>query len=161
MPKNTEAMLRLELTGVPTPVQKVTFLVLTLTFKTMHKKNYRVLKLFLLLLFFNVGCKKFITKEITGDYPETQFYKTPAQAILAINAAYQTLTFTNANNNRLWVFGDVASDDAAKGGDPGDQADIDLIDQFNITPINGNLEAMWGLLYEGVTRCNIVLKKIP
>ena len=128
----------------------------------MHKKNHRALKfLLLLLLFFNGGCKKFITKEITGDYPETQFYKTPAQAVLAINAAYQPLTFTNANNNRLWVFGDVASDDAVKGGDPGDQADIDLIDQFNITPINGNLEAMWGLLYEGVTRCNIVLKKIP
>lgn len=115
----------------------------------------------LLLLFVTAGCKKFITKEIEGDYPETQFYKTPAQAVLAINAAYQPLLFTNSNNNRLWVFGDVASDDAAKGGDPGDQADIDLIDQFNITAINGNLEAMWGLLYEGITRCNIVLKKVP
>lgn len=115
----------------------------------------------LLLLFINAGCKKFITKEIEGDYPETQFYKTPAQAVLAINAAYQPLMFTNSNNNRLWVFGDVASDDAAKGGDPGDQADIDLIDQFNVSAINGNLEAMWGLLYEGITRCNIVLKKVP
>ena len=107
------------------------------------------------------GCKKFITKEIVGDYPETQFYTTETQAILALNAAYQPLAFTNSNNNRLWVFGDVASDDSEKGGDPGDQADVELIDQFNITPINGNLEAMWSLLYEGVTRCNIVLKKVP
>ncbi len=113
------------------------------------------------LFFFTAGCKKFITKEIVGDYPETQFYQTQAHAILAINASYQPLAFTNSNNNRLWVFGDVASDDAEKGGDPGDQADVDLIDQFNITPINGNLEAMWGLLYEGITRCNIVLKKVP
>lgn len=107
------------------------------------------------------SCKKFITKDLVGTYPETQFYQTQAQAILAINAAYQPLQFSNANQNRLWVFGDVASDDAVKGGDPGDQADIDLIDNFNITPINGNLEAMWGLLYEGITRCNIVLSKVP
>lgn len=107
------------------------------------------------------SCKKFITKEIKGDYPESEFYKTQAQAVLAINAAYQPLSFVNANSNRIWVFGDVASDDAAKGGIAGDQSDIDLVDQFNITPINGNLEAMWSLLYEGITRCNIVIKKVP
>src|SRR5687767_14562500 len=32
---------------------------------------------------------------------------------------------------------------------------------MNINPINGNLEAMWGGLYEGITRSNIVLQKIP
>jgi len=61
----------------------------------------------------------------------------------------------------LWVFGDVASDDAAKGGNPGDQADIEFIDQFNINSINGNLEGLWALLYDGITRCNIVLNKVP
>ena len=81
--------------------------------------------------------------------------------MLAINAAYQPLAFTNNNNNRLWVFGDIASDDAVKGGIAGDQSDIDLIDQFNITPINGNLEASWSLLYEGITRSNIVISKVP
>ncbi len=113
------------------------------------------------LIFFSSGCKKFITKEIVGDYPETDFYKTQAHAVLAINAAYQPLAFYHTNNNRLWVFGDVASDDAEEGGNPGDQADISLINDFNITPINGNLEAMWGLLYEGITRANIVLNKVP
>jgi hypothetical protein len=125
------------------------------------KKNISKIWLLAFLAISSLGCKKFITKEIKGDYPESQFYKTQAQAILAINAAYQPLMFTNANNNRLWVFGDVASDDAVKGGIAGDQADIELIDQFNITPINGNLEAMWALLYEGVTRCNLVLSNVP
>jgi len=114
----------------------------------------------LLMLSSIAGCKKFLTKEIVGDYPETAFYKTQAQAILAINAAYQPLSFSSARNS-LWVFGDVASDDAEKGGDPGDQADIGLIDALNITPINGNLENMWANLYEGVSRCNIVLTKVP
>jgi len=110
--------------------------------------------------FSGTGCKKFLTTEVVGDYPETEFYKTQQQAILAINAAYQPLSFASPLN-RLWVFGDVASDDAEKGGDPGDQADIGLIDEFNITPINGNLEYMWQILYEGISRCNIVLVKVP
>ena len=107
------------------------------------------------------GCKKFITKDIVGEYPESEFYKTQAQAILAINAAYQPLAFTTSNNNRLWVFGDVASDDAVKGGDPGDQADIDLIDQFNINSINGNL-AVYGRFYMKELHAVILcLHKVP
>ena len=118
--------------------------------------------LFMLLLFLtNAGCKKFITKDIVGQYPESEFYTTQAQALLAINAAYQPLGFTTSNNNRLWVFGDVSSDDAAKGGNPGDQADIEFIDQFNINSTNGNLASIWALLYDGITRCNLVLNKVP
>ncbi|WP_394767269.1 RagB/SusD family nutrient uptake outer membrane protein [Ferruginibacter sp.] len=125
------------------------------------KKNIVQILLLLLFFFSIAGCKKFITKDIVGQYPESQFYTTQAQALLAINAAYQPLGFTTANNNRLWVFGDVASNDAAKGGNPGDQADIEFIDQFTINSTNGNLASMWALLYDGIARCNIVLSKVP
>lgn len=125
------------------------------------KKNIVQTFLMLLIFFSITGCKKFITKDIVGQYPESQFYTTQAQALLAINAAYQPLGFTTANNNRLWVFGDVASNDAAKGGNPGDQADIEFIDQFTINSTNGNLASMWALLYDGIARCNIVLSKVP
>ncbi|HYK46889.1 MAG TPA: RagB/SusD family nutrient uptake outer membrane protein [Parafilimonas sp.] len=124
------------------------------------KKDIVYRGLIALVVFSTTGCKKFLEKDLEGVYPETEFYQTQAQAILAINAAYQPLAFSTTHN-RLWVFGDVASDDAAKGGDPGDQADIGLIDEFNITPINGNLEYEWALLYEGVTRANLVLAKVP
>ena len=117
--------------------------------------------LLLLFFFWISGCKKFITKEPVGQYPESEFYTTQAQALLAINAAYEPLAFTTSNNNRLWVFGDVASDDAAKGGNPGDQADIGFIDDFNVNSTNGNLASMWALLYDGITRCNLVLDKVP
>ncbi len=118
--------------------------------------------LLVLVLFYSIaGCKKFITKDPVGQYPESDFYKTQAQAISAINAAYVPLAFTTSNNNKMWVFGDVASDDAVKGGNPGDQADIEFIDQFNINSTNGNLASMWALLYDGITRCNLVLSKVP
>src|SRR4030095_11442485 len=125
------------------------------------KRSMVYILLMLLLFLTNAGCKKFITKDIVGQYPESEFYTTQAQALLAINAAYQPLGFTTSNNNRLWVFGDVPSDDAAKGGNPGDQADIEFIDQFNINSTNGNLASIWALLYDGITRCNLVLNKVP
>jgi hypothetical protein len=133
----------------------------------MNKKTYlfgerKILLAALLLLaaLSGMSCKKFLDKELLGQYPETQFYQTQSQAVLAINAAYRPLAFYTAQN-RLWVFGDVASDDAEQGGNPGDQADIGLINDFNINPINGNLGDEWSLLYEGITRCNIVLDNIP
>jgi len=125
------------------------------------KKNSGNIFIILTLFVFISGCKKFITKDPVGEYTESEFYQTQAQAILAINAAYAPLAFTTANVNRLWVFGDVASDDAAKGGNPGDQADIGFIDDFNVNSTNGNLASMWSLLYDGVTRCNLVLAKVP
>ncbi len=106
------------------------------------------------------GCSNFLNEEVRAAYSEDTFYKTQAQALQALNAAYQTLAFSS-DNNRLWVFGDVASDDAAKGGDPGDQADIGLIDDFTVYPNNGPVESEWGLLYEGINRCNRIIQQVP
>ena len=106
------------------------------------------------------GCKNYLDEQLLGNYSDGAFYKTQAQAILAINAAYTPLTFSS-DRNRLWVFGDVASDDAAKGGDPGDQADIGLIDDFQIYPSNGPVESQWGEMYEGIYRCNQILARVP
>jgi tetratricopeptide (TPR) repeat protein len=107
------------------------------------------------------GCSNFLNEQVKAGYPDDAFYKTAAQAELAVNAAYQPLSFSN-DQNRLWVFGDVASDDADKGGNPGDQADIGNIDDFvQIYPINGNIESVWGIYYEGITRCNKILQQVP
>ena len=108
----------------------------------------------------NVGCKDYLNEQLRGTYSDGTFFQTQAQAILAINAAYTPLTFSS-DRNRLWVFGDVASDDAAKGGDPGDQADIGLIDDFQIFPSNGPVESQWGEMYEGIYRCNQILARVP
>ena len=112
------------------------------------------------LLLTTSSCTNFLNEEVRAAYSEDTFYKTQAQALQALNAAYQTLTFSS-DNNRLWVFGDVASDDAAKGGDPGDQADIGLVDDFAVFPNNGPVESEWGLLYEGISRCNRVIQQVP
>ena len=105
-------------------------------------------------------CEKYLDQQPQGTYPVSAFFQTEEHALLAITSCYEKVSFSSSNN-RLWVFTDVASDDAAKGGFPGDQADIGLIDDFQISADNGNVETTWAIYYEGVARCNQVLKYVP
>lgn len=106
------------------------------------------------------GCSKFLDKQIQGVYSANQFYTSSNAAIQAVDAAYVQLTFSNATNNPLWVFGDIASDDAASGN-PGASADASTIDNFSFTTTNSHLTNEWGNFYEGITNCNLVLANIP
>ncbi len=114
-----------------------------------------------LLLLFSAGCKKVLDQPVLGSYQSANFFTSDANAGLAVNAAYNALTFTDASSNAIWVLGDVASDDAIKGGNPGDQADFDNIDKFNILPSNSAVEAVWKRYYDGVLKCNVVLDGLP
>ena len=121
-------------------------------------KKYLVIIIVILSL--TTSCKKFLDEQPQGPYPTSEFFKTEDHAKLAINGCYEPLSFANSDN-RLWVVTDVVSNDAVKGGFPGDQADIELIDNFQIYEDNGNLETIWGIYYEGISRCNLVLKHVP
>lgn len=103
------------------------------------------------------SCKKILNEPVLGNYQANNFFNNDQNAVLAINAAYPDLTFTDPSSNAIWVLGDVASDDAIKGGLPGDQADFELINEFEITPSNSAVEAVWKRYYDGVFRCNVVL----
>ena len=125
----------------------------------MKRLHLKFFTLFILVSAILPGCEKFLTEDLQGDRSDQQFYKTASDAELALTGVYNILTFANSDN-RIWVFGDIASDDAAKGGLPGDQADIGLIDDFNVSTDNGNLEQVWVLYYEGVSRANKLLDNI-
>ncbi|TAM95209.1 MAG: RagB/SusD family nutrient uptake outer membrane protein [Chitinophagaceae bacterium] len=107
------------------------------------------------------SCKKILNEPVLGSYQANNFFTNDQNAVLAINAAYPPLTFTDASSNAIWVLGDVASDDAIKGGLPGDQADFELVDEFNINPSNSAVEAVWKRFYDGIFKCNVVLDGLP
>ncbi len=109
---------------------------------------------------FLMGCSDFLDEDIQGKYSSATFYKTAEHALLATNACYEPLAFTSIENN-IWVFGDVASDDATKGGIPGDQSEISFIENFETTADNGYVEAIWRHYYNGISRCNEVISKVP
>ncbi len=119
-------------------------------------KSFRILIIGVVLL---MGCTDFLNEDMEGIYTSTTFYKTDEHAMLAITAAYQPMSFTSIKNP-LWVFGDVASDDAIKGGVPGDQSEIEFIEQFSYTRDNGFLLSIWQRYYEGISRANDVIHRL-
>jgi hypothetical protein len=129
----------------------------------MHNKTvmklYRVTIIILLSFFGMNSCSDFLEEDLKGIYSSSTFFTSQEHAVLGINAAYNCL-LTTYSGNKPWVFGDVASDDAASGN-PGDVPDIDNIDKFIVNSDNGTLFPFWELYYEGVTRCNRVLEYVP
>ncbi len=106
------------------------------------------------------GCSKFLDENLQGKYSSATFYKTAEHALLACNACYEPLAFTSIENN-IWVFGDVASDDAVKGGNPGDQSEISFIEQFETNSDNGYIVSIWEHYYNGISRTNEAIYNIP
>lgn len=107
-------------------------------------------------IFFSSACSDFLDEELIGTYSNATFYKTETHAILAVNGIYNIASFVSTDN-ALWVFGDVVSDDAFKGGKPGDQSDIQFLEEFNYSNNNGYLEKIWKHYYEGISRANYLL----
>ena len=59
-----------------------------------------------------------------------------------------------------WLFGDVRGGDAAKGSHDYDQASAGLIERHEIGTSSGLVSAKWITCFDGVSRCNDVLKAI-
>ena len=120
------------------------------------KRTYILLPLFLTV----VSCSDFISENLEGTYSTDTFYKTAAHAEIALAGAYNGISFNSANN-ALWVYGDVASDDAVKGGLPGDLSDVMFLEQFSYSRSNEYLDKIWRQYYETINRINYLLYYAP
>jgi len=118
-------------------------------------KKISILSIIIGLFIFS-SCDDFLNEELEGEYTSDNIYNTEEEADLALTGVYNSLSFTTSSN-MMWVFGDVASDDAVKGGSASDQAEIGLIDEFNIKSDNGILLTYWQFAYEGINRANNVI----
>ncbi|MFO7613130.1 MAG: RagB/SusD family nutrient uptake outer membrane protein, partial [Bacteroidales bacterium] len=121
-------------------------------------KTIKYCLIFLMISF--SSCNDFLTEELKGTFSSDTFYQNEAQALQSINGVYHAITFRNFNN-AIWVFGDVASDDAVKGGNPGDQAEISYIDDFTADANNGIINNYWSFMYEAIARANNVIAYVP
>ena len=59
-----------------------------------------------------------------------------------------------------WQYGGVASDDAHKGSEYGDQTDLEFIENYSTLPVNDYLNRKWISLYNGAQRANDVLRTL-
>lgn len=103
-----------------------------------------------------VSCDDFLNTDLKGEYTSDNYYTSAENATMAVNGIYNSLY-----GNTLWIFGDVASDDAVKGGNAGDQADINGINDFTAKSDNGVLNTYWQSAYETISRANNAIANIP
>lgn len=87
------------------------------------------------------------------------------QAEKVVNACYSPMEWEfNAGGGYFceWYIGDIASDDALKGGqNVGDGPDAYAIDNFKVTANNQILLDFYRAQYIGVARCNLAISKLP
>lgn len=99
------------------------------------------------------SCDDFLSEDLKGDYNAANVMSTETQAQEVVNGVYNAAAYSI----NLWKFGDIAGDDAVKGGNPGDQADLGYIEDFTVTSDNGVLSDFWTNTYETVSRANNVI----
>jgi len=140
-----------------------TLMHLSMNVKVTGRRNMKLYTAILLLGFTAVilgACTDFLTEDLKGDFSSDTYYQNDKQALQAINGVYNAIAFTNSDNV-IWVFGDVASEDAVKGGNPGDQAEITYIDEFSANSTNGMIINYWTFTYEAIARANNVIANVP
>lgn len=114
----------------------------------------------LVLALIAFACKdSFLSVPATGQLANAQL--TSKKGIDgALIAAYSQV---NGRGNRMatpanWVWGSIRGGDANKGTDPGDFSDINPIQRFENNSTQGVIADAWSGRYEGVARCNLVLR---
>jgi tetratricopeptide (TPR) repeat protein len=116
-------------------------------------KKYYHIAVAALFLTSAVSCKKYLAKT-----PEDA-YQVTALDYLKTGTDYQTMAVSVYTPlqwlNQVVPIGDIASDNAVAGGESAsDVLDLQQIDDYTLTPVNGTLANIWQFAYEGVNRAN-------
>nr|WP_067061771.1 RagB/SusD family nutrient uptake outer membrane protein [Mucilaginibacter sp. L294] len=137
-------------------------------------KNIKVLSVCALIAtagMLQSSCKKYLEQPALGHLNATQVNSIDGVNGLLIGA-YSALDGGGGDGSALgggssweaagsnWIYGSVAGGDAHKGSDGTDQPAINSIAQWTTDASNGFFNTKWKAVYEGVTRCNNVLKTL-
>lgn len=124
-----------------------------------HKATIMSVFLMTLLVF---ACKdSFLEVPPTGQLAGAQL-SSKAGLEGSLIGAYSML---NGRGNRVasssnWVWGSILGGEANKGTNSGDFTTINPLQRFDTTPTNGEVGGTWTVKYEGVQRCNTVLRSL-
>ncbi|WP_025762193.1 RagB/SusD family nutrient uptake outer membrane protein [Dyadobacter tibetensis] len=134
----------------------------------MKKINFSKIALIIALGFASNACKdNFLEQPALGALSDAQL-KTKAGVENVLVGAYAALdgngvgaasAWDAAPDN--WIYGSIAGGDAKKGSDGADQAGINSIMAYSVSPSNGFFNSKWKAVYEGINRANTVLRLAP
>ena len=108
------------------------------------------------------SCQKFLEVNPQGVASAAQL-KSKAGVSALLVGAYSLLDGVGSGTTQWhaavdnWVYGGVASDDAVKGTDAGDQPEQSFIEQYNWLADNTHFRGKWQHAYDAISRCNEVI----
>jgi len=133
-------------------------------------KNFKIHISFLVIILIPIACVKddFLNRQPVGVFSEEALLtKSGINGILV--GAYAGLNGSmygngssagaDVNTFSNWVFGSLTSDDAQKGADVGGSRSN--IERYEIAADNTKLDDRWRFCYDGVARCNDVIRLSP
>jgi hypothetical protein len=127
-------------------------------------KTYITSLTILLLVLFFTGCEDFLDLKPLDQEVSSNFYQTEDNAMQALVAVYDVLTYQSSPDVSWAPFitvSDVLSDDAYAGGsDANDGMDENELNTFNIPVNNQIVHSIWIKNYIGVFRANQFLEII-
>lgn len=108
------------------------------------------------------SCNKWLDEDAPGNTRFDDFYLSGAVAIQNVNACYTPLAWEfQSTYSPEWYIGDIASDDALKGGQNiADGGDVYDIDNFKVNANNAVLLDFYRAKYQGIARCNLALQEV-
>ncbi|GAB3639268.1 RagB/SusD family nutrient uptake outer membrane protein [Hymenobacter arcticus] len=115
------------------------------------------------------GCKKFLDKDPLGATTQANLFNDPTNAVQAVNAIYDVASWDQGPKFGIgdyvpqtyeWMFGDVMSDDAAKGSNPTDFGPLLELKNWTVTPANGPISSLWVHSFTGIARANTVINNV-
>lgn len=118
------------------------------------------------LLLLDACSTDFLTRQPQGQYSPASLSNSNGIEGLLIGAYGmidgQGIDGQDAWNHEVqnWVYGGIASDDAYKGTDSGDQPEQSFIERYDFQPTLNHTRNKWRGLYEGVARCNDLLDNL-
>lgn len=125
------------------------------------KKSLSVMSVSLL-----IGCTQDVEIPIEGAIAGSSVPSNSAFIETLVVSAYAPLDgnvdnanvwFSAASN---WIYGEVASDAAYKGSDPGDQQEIAAIQRWTVFAQGESIERKWRVVFEGINRCNLAINAV-
>lgn len=108
------------------------------------------------------GCNDWLAEKSPGSTELDDFFTSGDACEQVVNACYAPLAWEyNHSYFSEWFFGDIASDDALKGGqNVADGADAYDIDNFKTNANNTIVLDYYRAKYQGIIRCNLALNEI-
>jgi len=112
---------------------------------------------------FLTSCNDWLLEPTPGVTLLEDYFTVGKTAIQSTNGAYVPLMWEfNSTYFPEWFIGDVASDDALKGGQSvGDMSDAYDFENFKTNSNNSFLLNFYRAQFQGIGRCNLALQQIP